>query len=251
MENRFSRQTPKSIHRILFLIFCIFGLNFIVNAQFDCRYGLQIYIFDEKGKPIENAKHEIFGVNKNDALPSYIKLYKLDGVYYVIGDADTKIKGDFLLKISVEGFDVFEQKFNFSECEVQRFTLKLKPKGSNALTRFERFSILTGTVLDPLGSVVPNAKVTAINLKGDKYETITDDEGIYVLNLPVTKYETSTIGFNDIQRKPLAKYQIEAESAAFKKTVIKDFVFVPAFSGKMKLDLVLELKESQSSGDYQ
>ena len=44
-------------------------------------------------------------------------------------------------------------------------------------------AILSGTVTDKFGSVIPGAKVFALNEKGEKFETITNAEGNYVLNL--------------------------------------------------------------------
>ncbi|CAN5609571.1 hypothetical protein BH18ACI1_BH18ACI1_03720 [soil metagenome] len=42
-------------------------------------------------------------------------------------------------------------------------------------------SILSGIVYDANGSVIIKARVKAINEKGEKFETVTNDEGIYVL----------------------------------------------------------------------
>ena len=97
-------------------------------------------------------------------------------------------------------------------------------------------SILSGTVYDANGSVVVRAKVIAINQKEEKVETVTNDEGIYTLNLAVNRNNSS------------AKYDIIVETAGFKKSVTKDFVFVPPQFGKMQLDIALEAPISEPCG---
>lgn len=96
-------------------------------------------------------------------------------------------------------------------------------------------SILSGTVYDANGSVVVKAKAAAINQKGEKFEASTNDEGIYSLNLPFNKYDAS-YNFKE------AKYNIIVEMNGFKKSIIKDFVFVPSQFGKMQLDIGLEIE---------
>jgi hypothetical protein len=63
---------------------------------------------------------------------------------------------------------------------------------------------VTGTVTDPTGAVVPNAKVTATNLAtGEVRETTTSDQGTYTL--PELK---------------AAPYRITAEAPGFKTTAM-------------------------------
>src|SRR5688572_7508916 len=96
-------------------------------------------------------------------------------------------------------------------------------------------SVLSGTVYDANGSVVTNAKVSAFNQKGEKFETRTNDEGVYTLNLPFNQYLNST----DFRE---AKYNILVEANGFKNSITKDFVFIPSQFGKMRLDIGLEIK---------
>jgi len=98
-------------------------------------------------------------------------------------------------------------------------------------------SMLSGTVYDANGSVIPEAKVTAINRKGEKVESVTSEEGIYTLNLPFNKYNSS-FGFT------VVKYDIIVEAIGFKKSMTKDFAFIPSQLGKMQLDIGLDVAVS-------
>lgn len=97
-------------------------------------------------------------------------------------------------------------------------------------------SRLTGTVYDANGAVVAGAKVTAVSVKGEKFETTTNDDGIFVLKLVFSKYDTkSVVNFKE------AKYDILVDSPGFIRSVTKGFVFVPSYKGEMRLDIGLEI----------
>lgn len=97
-------------------------------------------------------------------------------------------------------------------------------------------SILSGNVYDANGSVIVKAKVTAINQKSEKVETVTTYDGVYTLNLAFNRFNSS------------AKYDIIVEMAGFKKSVIKDFVFIPSQFGKMHLDIALNSEVTAPCG---
>lgn len=101
-------------------------------------------------------------------------------------------------------------------------------------------AILSGTVYDANGSVVPKVKIAAINEKGEKFEGVTNDEGVYILNLPFNLYDSkTTTNFR------IAKYLLVIDKAnGFDKFLLKDFKFVPAYSGKMIFDLALDTDNS-------
>ncbi|MBK9526932.1 MAG: carboxypeptidase regulatory-like domain-containing protein [Acidobacteria bacterium] len=104
-------------------------------------------------------------------------------------------------------------------------------------------SILTGTVYDANGAVILRAVVTAINSKGEKFETSTDDDGVFVLRLPFHKSEATTA-----KRSKEAKYDIVVSSHGFTRSITKGFVFVPSYKGRMQLDIALEIGPC---GDYE
>jgi hypothetical protein len=104
-----------------------------------------------------------------------------------------------------------------------------KPNDKVALT-----SVLTGTIYDALGNVVPLIKVVAINAEGKTFETFSNEEGIYNLTLPFNKYRAGN--FRE------AKYDIiVGPGSGFRQSVTKGFVFIPSQFGKMQLDIALEI----------
>jgi hypothetical protein len=104
---------------------------------------------------------------------------------------------------------------------------------------FAQKAVLSGTVYDANGAVIPETIITATNEKGEKFATLTNGEGFYVLNLPFNQYESkSSAGFK------VAKYAISAEQKHFEKFVLKDFKFVPSTNGKMNLDIALDVDTS-------
>lgn len=95
-------------------------------------------------------------------------------------------------------------------------------------------AILTGAVYDHNGSRIANAKITAIDTYGMKYKAITDETGVYSLELPY------------IVRKPvvtngLIRYDVAVTAAGFKRSITKSFAFVSGSDGKMHLDIALEV----------
>lgn len=96
-------------------------------------------------------------------------------------------------------------------------------------------AILSGNIYDENGSLIVNAKITAINEKGENFETLTNKVGMYVLNLPFNFYRSS----NDFK---IAKFDIAVTKEGFEKTFIKNFKFVPSSEGKMNLDIALDVQ---------
>lgn len=89
-------------------------------------------------------------------------------------------------------------------------------------------AILTGTVYDANGAVIPQAKVIAINEKGEKFETLTNETGEYILKLYFNQYGS------------IAKYDITVEKDGFATRVLKDFRFVGFWNDQMHLDFALD-----------
>jgi Carboxypeptidase regulatory-like domain len=88
--------------------------------------------------------------------------------------------------------------------------------------------ILTGAVYDINGAVIVNGtKIAAYSSGGKRYETTTNEEGIYKIQLP------------------LATYKIEASAPGFCSERMAHFRVVNSTYGKMSLDFVLEVADNQ------
>ena len=95
-------------------------------------------------------------------------------------------------------------------------------------------AILTGSVYDSGGAVIVKSKVTAINQKGEKFEALTNEEGVYILNLLLDEYKP-------ILDQKITKYEIVIEALGFEKYTLKDFKFISSSKGQMNLDFALNV----------
>ncbi len=216
--------------KVLQILVIVLVCSFSIKAQADCRYGLKFFVQNEAGNIIENAKLELVSLDNRLKLPSYVKLIRIDGAYLFNSHAGTTVNGDFQVSISADGFEIHQQKVNFPVCKIQDFEINLKP-----LAKEQNTSILSGSVYDAYGALIIKAKVTAINEKGERFETETNNEGIYILDLPYNPYSSGNIDFK------IAKYEIIVEKENFEKTIIKDFKFAPSYTGKVNLDFALDV----------
>jgi hypothetical protein len=104
-------------------------------------------------------------------------------------------------------------------------------------------AVLSGTVYDVNGAVIPGVNVVFVNQNGKRFETTTDKNGDYWYYLPVSKYESAS-GSELNETAKLIKYEIvfnDSRYSGFQKFAIKDFIL----SGKMQLDIVLEAKAAK------
>ena len=98
-------------------------------------------------------------------------------------------------------------------------------------------AILSGTIYDANGAVIVGMKVTAINEKGKRFEAVTNDEGIYFLDLPFNLYDPKKSANFKITKYELT---VDGINRRFEKIVLKDFKFVPSYKGEMNLDFALD-----------
>ncbi len=89
-------------------------------------------------------------------------------------------------------------------------------------------TILTGRILELQGAVIPNLEVKATSWKNIKYETRTNEDGVYSLKLPDGLYT----------------FEVNAEQIktnAFETFKLKNYRIVPAYDGKINLDVSLSV----------
>src|SRR5947208_2646375 len=117
----------RKLNIILALLALSFGFSLSVKAQADCVYGFRIYVRNEAGKAIENAKLEVAGLSEKDRLPPNVKSYmEKSGVYNIHNFGGATIDGDFLLKISVNDYEADERRIKFQVCEMQSIVLVVR-----------------------------------------------------------------------------------------------------------------------------
>lgn len=105
-------------------------------------------------------------------------------------------------------------------------------------------AVLSGTITDKSGAVIPNARIFAMSETDKKFEAVTNDQGIYILNLFFDSSDTTS------DKSKMAKYEItiDAENRGFKKFILKDFKFVFSPDGKMNFDIALDALNPEPCG---
>ena len=87
---------------------------------------------------------------------------------------------------------------------------------------------LTGRIFDLNGALIPNIKVEAFSKTKEKFEQRTNEDGVYLLNLPEGIY---TLEINRQQ----VKYNL------FDFVKFENYRIVPAYDGKINLDIPLSV----------
>lgn len=173
------------LDRIMALTVLACALSLHAQAQQDCLYGFKIYVRDQAGKTVKDAKVEVAGVTKDDKLPADVKpLLGYTGAYLLSNDVGQTIDGDFVLRVSADGFETYEWKFNFPECELQIYDLRLQPKGSTDKVGFERLFNLHGRVYDEDSKPFAGAKVEAKFADGRVFQATSNAYGYYEMDVP-------------------------------------------------------------------
>lgn len=96
--------------------------------------------------------------------------------------------------------------------------------------------VLTGTVYDQVGNTCAHAKVIATNAEGKQFETTTKGNGSYEMSLPVNAFKPG----GDF-RKRISTYSVNVMLRGFHVTDIKGLKLVPIKTGKLWLDVVLQV----------
>lgn len=217
--------------KILLLSFFVF-FSFVggANAQLCGTYTTTLEIIGEDNKVIENAVVQILALEKDESRNKTFSREESDRSKFSITFNEGHIvRGTYKIFVSADGFEAIEKEIKFPHCKDQTFEIKLKA-GERLMV-----GILTGTVYDPNGAVIAGTKITAVNQKGEKFETLTNGEGEYVLKLPFNEYEPG-------YKFKVAKYEITVSNDnGFARTVLKDFKFVSGFNSQMRLDFALDV----------
>lgn len=219
--------------KFILLLAISFGVKIQINAQTCGQYITTLNIITDEGKPLENAAVRLMPFEKDEIRNRLFIRDEVDSSKFHITFKDQElIRGIYRIVISANDFIAYKGNIRFPYCQQQNFTIYLRADWR------ENTSILTGVIYDPKGLVIENAKITAVNKAGKKFETLTDLDGRYVFSLPFNSNKTkSNLFFPE-------KYNLTIEKSGFKKSSIKEFVFVPSQFSSMQLDVALEAEQN-------
>jgi len=205
--------SSRKLKLIFTLIVLVLGFTLTAEAQDeDCAYGYKIYVRDEAGKPVENAKLEVSGVTAKDKLPDEVKPFLgNDGAYIVAGETGTTVEGNFLLRVSAKGFETYERKFSFPECEYQTIELRLHAEGSTNKATFERLSNLHGMVYDEEMKPFKGAKVEISYAGGQVLHASSNAYGFYEIDLPQGAATTIRVTGDGIADVVFENYKLDED----------------------------------------
>lgn len=212
---------------LLTFVFVFVSFAGVANAQLCGQFTTTLTVKSEENKAIENSVVQLLPLGKDETKnKTFVRDENDRSKFSVTFSEGHMVSGKYKVIVSADGFETAEKEIAFPHCKDQNFEFKLKAIKANT-------AILSGTVYDANGAVIPGAKVTAVNSKGEKFETRTNVSGEYILKLPFSEYD-STANFK------IAKYQVTAERNDFVTVVLKDFRFVGAYNGKMHLDFAMD-----------
>jgi hypothetical protein len=196
----------------------VFALMILVSAsasaaksQADCMYGYRIYIRDNSGKSIANAKVEVFDLSERDRLPAALQNTFINGAYFVgFIMYGCSYPGHFLLRVSADGLQRYERPITFTEGLVA-CDLTLKPNGSGTNADFEMLATLRGKIVDQNGRPFGGARVEAKDKHGRIHEDFSSEYGLYNFDLP-NGLSTIRITGSDIKSIVFENYRIEGRN---------------------------------------
>lgn len=202
--------------KLIFVSALAFAFAIQTNAQLCGKYSTTLQIKTAEGKPIENAVIQLLPIEKDETKGKTFardeKDYSKFSIWFFEGH---QLTANYKLMISADGFKTLEKKIRFPHCERQTFEMQLEAKSQTEP------AILSGTVFDDKGAVIPQTKISFTDSKGKVFKTFTNDDGVYSIELSEGKYK---VEFN---KENFSPYRIEN-------------YYIP-FKTKMYLDISLEV----------
>jgi hypothetical protein len=218
---------------LLLAIALVFSLP--ANAQLCGEYTTTLHIKTVENEPVETAVVQLLPVENDETRGKTFARDEKDlSKFSITFFEGHQLAATYKLIISADGFETLEKEIKFPHCKTQNFDIQL-------VSDKKPLIVLSGTVYDANGAVLVNARITATDETGRKFETVTNAKGVYELNLPYKNYEQQT----DFR---MTKYGIAASHEYFETYVLKNFYIVPAYKGKMMLDLALNLAQTENCG---
>jgi len=230
------------MHRTLCLILLLICFIAVQVRSQACGYVYaRIHVSDSRGAPISNARFEFLANEKKEWAfhgREVVRWVEKDSSYF-LSEGMCGGHRQVLVRVSSDGFEEARKVVDLDLRNPARpyvFRITLNRKDSRVESNFATYSFLSGRIFDANGALVTLAKVSATDASGKKYFTESDGNGEYLLELSYNQYESGSASFRE------AIYTIVVEKEGFKRSVMKDFVFVPSQFGEMRYDVALEVQ---------
>jgi len=183
-------------------------------AVWSFQNNVNVKAVGSDGKPVEGVTLTVIdGHNKPETVDM-----KFGFAYFTVPS------GEYTFRFEARGYQTKNERVDLTK--LARQSVKVE------LVRQET-SVLTGRIYDAQGYFVPDVKIVAVSSEGKRFETVANDEGVYVLILPFNKYP----GLGTFKE---AQFDLIVEPwKGFLRSETKGFVFVPSQLGKMYLDIAL------------
>lgn len=208
------------------ILFVVLALSVMTSGQ-DCGSSWNILrVVDNNGQPIAGATIELEKAFKQDAvIPAPTITWDGEKHAYSMLFETCRDYTNANLRVNASGYEPILGQIilplNSKERE-QRFLVRLKRIGTKEIADIDTITMLTGTIYDANGAVVPNIHIRATDKRKRVYRTKTDGDGKYSMELPVGIYE---ISINQVFN--------------FKFFLVKEFFVAPPLNKPMKLDYAI------------
>ena len=167
----------------------------MARAQADCLFAFRLKVSDSQEIMINDARVKFRGRELN--YNSDTKAYR----FSTLTGCNSQIKG--ILEVAVRGFDYFKREIEVKGSFLS-YKLKLNQNKSSQTAIFEELAVISGIVKDTNEGAIPNTRVILTEQNGKRFETTTNENGYFRLDVLSGKY---TLEFHGTAGFAVRKYE--------------------------------------------
>ncbi|HYW70383.1 MAG TPA: carboxypeptidase-like regulatory domain-containing protein [Pyrinomonadaceae bacterium] len=192
----------------------------VAKSQADCIYGYKVYVLDNHGRRVANAKLEVTSSTEADKLSPALQNFQIREAYFVgFVMRGCSYPGNFILRVSADGLKSYERPITFTEglvaCE-----LRLQPAASNSADLFLELATAGGKIVDENKLPYRGAHIEAISETGRIHLADSDEYGNYEFDLPKGVYKVRVTS-SDTAPIILEKQEIQSKFQRLDVTVCR------------------------------
>jgi hypothetical protein len=234
----------KTIYPLILVLFIAAGAFSAAEAQTaQTKATFSGVVLDQIKTPIPYA--QVFAINqKGNAFRAWTDS---DGKYRIEAEAGVYTLIARCESVRCNGYKSFEaEKLVLARGENKTFdiTLMIKPPVNSPIVvpgPAENYTAVAGHVYDGYGAVVPGAKITFTDDKGQT-QTVKPDEGDGSFSIRLKSNSVQSDSSNN-------SYSVRVEAPGFLNLVIKDY-FIPFMNQtEMRMDVALRVKAAIDQAD--